>query len=150
MKKFIRLFLRHWAKTPFKITMTIIAVALGTGIIILSFSASSLLQKHVSDQLDNGGIILYTGNGEWNTDGNLEQERPTEWDAAAPALVVTDIDDERLARAACLHSPEEAAKNGVELIYQNKYVNRREVQRDIFEYIEIFYNRERLHSSLGY
>jgi transposase InsO family protein len=38
----------------------------------------------------------------------------------------------------------------VELIYQNKYETRRETQRDIFEYIEVFYNRERLHSSLGY
>jgi len=38
----------------------------------------------------------------------------------------------------------------VELIYQNHYQSRREAQRDIFEYIEIFYNRERLHSSLGY
>ncbi|MDD4764392.1 MAG: IS3 family transposase [Atribacterota bacterium] len=36
------------------------------------------------------------------------------------------------------------------MIYQNKYETRREAQRDIFEYIEIFYNRERLHSSLGY
>ena len=38
----------------------------------------------------------------------------------------------------------------VELIYQNHYQTRREAQRDIFEYIEVFYNRERLHSSLGY
>ncbi|HOF03880.1 MAG TPA: IS3 family transposase, partial [Atribacterota bacterium] len=38
----------------------------------------------------------------------------------------------------------------VELIYQNTYQTRRQAQRDIFEYIEIFYNRERLHSSLGY
>lgn len=38
----------------------------------------------------------------------------------------------------------------VELIYQKTYKTRREAQRDIFEYIEIFYNRERLHSSLGY
>ncbi len=38
----------------------------------------------------------------------------------------------------------------VELIYQNNYQTRREAQRDIFEYIEIFYNRERLHSSIGY
>ena len=38
----------------------------------------------------------------------------------------------------------------VELIYQRKYETRIEAQRDIFEYIEIFYNRERLHSSLGY
>jgi len=38
----------------------------------------------------------------------------------------------------------------VELIYQNKYETRRQAQRDIFQYIEIFYNRERLHSSIGY
>jgi threonine dehydrogenase-like Zn-dependent dehydrogenase len=34
-------------------------------------------------------------------------------------LVVTDIDEERLARAACLHSPEEAKKNGIDLRYIN-------------------------------
>jgi len=38
----------------------------------------------------------------------------------------------------------------VELIYQEKYETRIQAQRDIFKYIEIFYNRERLHSSLGY
>ena len=38
----------------------------------------------------------------------------------------------------------------VELIYQKTYETRRQARRDIFEYIEIFYNRERLHSSLGY
>jgi len=27
---------------------------------------------------------------------------------------------------------------------------RDEARRDIFDYVEIFYNRERLHSSLGY
>lgn len=34
-------------------------------------------------------------------------------------LVVTDIDDSRLARAACLFSPEKAAHEGVKLIYVN-------------------------------
>jgi threonine dehydrogenase-like Zn-dependent dehydrogenase len=34
-------------------------------------------------------------------------------------LVVTDIDDARLARAAQLYSPEEAKKNGVKLVYLN-------------------------------
>ena len=33
---------------------------------------------------------------------------------------------------------------------QHQYETRREAQRDLFEYIEAFYNRERLHSSLGY
>ena len=38
----------------------------------------------------------------------------------------------------------------IELIYQRNYETRAQAQRDIFEYIEIFYNRKRLHSSLGY
>ena len=38
----------------------------------------------------------------------------------------------------------------VKLVYQKHYHTRSQAQRDIFEYIEIFYNRERFHSSLGY
>ncbi len=34
-------------------------------------------------------------------------------------LVITDIDEDRLARAACLFPPEEAKKQGVELLYVN-------------------------------
>lgn len=37
-----------------------------------------------------------------------------------------------------------------ELIYWEKYQTREEAKRSIFEYIEINYNRKRLHSSLGY
>lgn len=38
----------------------------------------------------------------------------------------------------------------VELVYQNKFLTRKEAEAAIFEYIEVFYNRERLHSSIGY
>lgn len=38
----------------------------------------------------------------------------------------------------------------IELIFWNRYQNREQAKRSIFEYIEIFYNRERLHSSIGY
>lgn len=37
-----------------------------------------------------------------------------------------------------------------ELIYQTKFQTRKEARQAIFEYIEIFYNRTRLHSGLGY
>lgn len=37
-----------------------------------------------------------------------------------------------------------------ELIYQCKYLNRTEAKNSIFEYIEVFYNRVRMHSSLDY
>lgn len=37
-----------------------------------------------------------------------------------------------------------------ELVHNNKYTIISEARRYIFEYVEVFYNRERLHSSLGY
>lgn len=37
-----------------------------------------------------------------------------------------------------------------ELVHHRKYRTKEEARRDIFDYIEIFYNRQRLHSSLGY
>lgn len=37
-----------------------------------------------------------------------------------------------------------------ELVYQQVYNTRKEAELSIFEYIECFYNRKRLHSSIGY
>ena len=37
-----------------------------------------------------------------------------------------------------------------ELVNRTKYKTREEARRSIFEYIEIFYNRRRLHSAIGY
>jgi transposase InsO family protein len=37
-----------------------------------------------------------------------------------------------------------------DLIHHSHYHTRRQAKADIFEYIEVFYNRQRLHSALGY
>jgi len=37
-----------------------------------------------------------------------------------------------------------------ELIYRNHYKTKDEAKKAIFEYIEVWYNRERLHSSIGF
>ena len=37
-----------------------------------------------------------------------------------------------------------------ELVYHRRYATREEARQDIFEYIEVFYNRQRCHSTLGY
>lgn len=37
-----------------------------------------------------------------------------------------------------------------ELVYQHEYRTREEAKRSVFEYVEVFYNRKRRHSSLGY
>lgn len=38
----------------------------------------------------------------------------------------------------------------VELVHDQNYSSRDEARKAIFDYIEVFYNRQRLHSSLGY
>lgn len=38
----------------------------------------------------------------------------------------------------------------LELIYRRKFENAAQVRQAVFEYIEVFYNRQRLHSALGY
>jgi transposase InsO family protein len=38
----------------------------------------------------------------------------------------------------------------VELVYQQRYPTREEARASIYNYIELFYNRQRLHSALGY
>jgi len=37
-----------------------------------------------------------------------------------------------------------------ELIYGQRYRTRQEAMLSIFEYVEVFYNRKRRHSALGY
>ena len=37
-----------------------------------------------------------------------------------------------------------------ELIYRKKFATRDEARREIFDFIEVFYNRQRMHSFLGY
>jgi len=37
----------------------------------------------------------------------------------------------------------------IERIYRKKYVTREEVRADVFDYIEMFYNPRRRHSTLG-
>jgi len=37
-----------------------------------------------------------------------------------------------------------------ELVYQEKFKTRKDAKNKIFEYIEVFYNRKRIHSAIGY
>ena len=37
-----------------------------------------------------------------------------------------------------------------ELVYHEDYQTREQARRSVFEYVEVFYNRKRLHSALGY
>jgi transposase InsO family protein len=40
--------------------------------------------------------------------------------------------------------------SGVELVHQRRWATREEARRDLFGYVEGYYNRHRMHSALGY
>jgi putative ABC transport system permease protein len=90
MKKLITTLLRHWVKTPVKISLTLLAVALGTGILILSFSASQIIQDEITSSMNKDGIVLQVVNGEWGDNGQIEMERPSNFDASVTSKLVTD------------------------------------------------------------
>lgn len=103
MKKFINMLVRNWSGSAVKILMTLGAVALGTGILILTSSAGIILDEQISAEMDSEGVILYVANGEWDSSGNIETVRPTEWDSDAPQIVVSDI--EEISSAAVIVTP---------------------------------------------
>ncbi len=37
-----------------------------------------------------------------------------------------------------------------EMVHATWFVTRQQARREIFEYIEVYYNRQRLHSAVGY
>jgi len=49
---------------------------------------------------------------------------------------------------ACIESFHSLPKK--ELVYQEKFKTRKDAKNKIFEYIEVFYNRKRIHSAIGY
>jgi len=71
-----------WAdirKSPLKMILTLLTVALGTGLLMLALSVSGFLEETVSEKLDKGGVILSYANAAWDGD-TLEEQRPSQTD----------------------------------------------------------------------
>lgn len=93
MKKFYNMLIRNWSGSAMKIIMTLLAVAMGTGILILADSAGKILDEQISRELEREGLILYMANAEWDSNGKIDLTRPPEWDAGAPSILVSDIEE---------------------------------------------------------
>lgn len=89
MKRFILMFARHWAGSPGKIIISLFAIALGTAIVIISFSVSLLLRERINGELNSDGCIIYVANGTWNGD-SIEENRPPDWGMEARELLLTE------------------------------------------------------------
>ncbi len=72
--------------------------------------------EHEMGIKEGGNLIIMAGAGPM---GMGAIDYAVHGDRKPGIVVVTDIDDARLERAKCLLSPEDAAKNGVKLVYVN-------------------------------
>ncbi|MDC7224476.1 MAG: ABC transporter permease [Spirochaetales bacterium] len=71
---------KDMAKAPVKMILTLLTVALGTGLLMLSLSVSGFLERTVQEKLATEGVILSYTNGTWDGD-SLDKERPPVTDA---------------------------------------------------------------------
>lgn len=90
MKKIISILIKHWIKSPIKITLTLLSVSLGTGILILSFSAGIIIENEITSLLNSNGTLLQVANGVWGDNGKIEQERPANWDRSIKEKLLSD------------------------------------------------------------
>jgi len=71
---------------------------------------------HEMEIVEGGNVAILAGVGPMGL-GTIDYG--IHCDRRPSLMVVTDIDEDRLERAACLYTVEEAAKNGVKLVYLN-------------------------------
>ena len=104
--------------------------------------AVDALEMAVSRQLPDAGLIAHSDRG---VQYAIEHYQRT--------LTTHGIECSMSRRGDCWdNAPAESffATLKKELVHHEVYETRTEARASLFEYIEVFYNRERLHSSLGY
>lgn len=79
----IRSVLTGLARSPVKSFVTLATVGLGVGVLIFALSISGAFSRLVSDQLEQGGVVVMVANVERDENGDLQQVRPPQFDGAA-------------------------------------------------------------------
>jgi len=103
---------------------------------------TTALQSALTQRTVNGGMIFHSDRGsqyasadvrEILTNNNITQSMSSSGNCYDNAITETFF-----------HTLK------TEMVHRERFDTRDEARRKIFEYIEVFYNRQRLHSSLGY
>jgi transposase InsO family protein len=117
-------------------------VGLGMGDEIATGLIKRALKQATCHRGPKPGLILHSDRGSQYTSNEYK--------------VITEIQGFRLSMSAKGYCYDNAAMESffhtlkTEHTYFHKYKTREEAARSIFEYIEVFYNRQRMHSTLGY
>jgi hypothetical protein len=78
-------------QAPGKVIMTLIALSLGTAILILSVSASAIITDQIGIESILDGTILYAANGTMDRNGAFIKEWPPKWDPSIQKKLVSNI-----------------------------------------------------------
>ena len=100
------------------------------------------LEKALKDRKPNGELILHSDRGSQYASQRLRN-----------ILKENNILQSMSSKGNCYdNAPTESFFSTLkrELVYRQSFKTRDEAKQNLFEYIEIFYNRQRRHSSLGY
>ena len=100
------------------------------------------LEKAIRDRQPGGELILHSDRGSQYASQRLRQ-----------ILKENNITQSMSSKGNCYdNAPVESFFSTLkrELIYRESYKTREEAKQSLFQYIEVFYNRQRRHSSLGY
>lgn len=100
------------------------------------------LEKAIRERQPGNGLILHSDRGSQYASQRLRQ-----------ILKENNITQSMSSKGNCYdNAPTESFFSTLkrELIYRESYRTRDEAKQSLFEYIEVFYNRQRRHSSLGY
>lgn len=117
-------------------------VGLGMGDEIATSLIKRALAQATRHRGPKPGLILHSDRGSQYTSDEYK--------------VITEIQGFRLSMSAKGYCYDNAAMESffhtlkTEHVYFHKYLTREEAARSIFEYIEVFYNRQRMHSTLDY
>ena len=100
------------------------------------------LEKALKSRKPNGELILHSDRGSQYASMKLRK-----------ILKENNIQQSMSAKGNCYdNAPTESFFSTLkrELVYRERFNTREEAKQKIFEYIEVFYNRQRRHSTLGY
>ena len=100
------------------------------------------LEKALRDRNPNTGLILHSDRGSQYASQRLRN-----------MLRENNITQSMSSKGNCYdNAPTESFFSTLkrELVYRERFKTREEAKQKIFEYIEVFYNRQRRHSTLGY
>lgn len=102
----------------------------------------SALNKAIRDRKPKEGVIIHSDRGSQYASLNIRK-----------LIEENNLIQSMSSKGNCYdNAPTESFFSTLkrELIYRESYKTREEAKQSIFEYIEVFYNRQRRHSTLGY